>query len=368
MQREASGRTKRVSKWFASREAADAYQREKTQEILTIGTAGIKFDAVLKTDALAAKQVLEAAGHRAVTLLQLARDFAAKGTTPGAAKEELAPLVVDFLNDKEHVDGAQPATVGNLKNRLWSWIGREKTLLTVADLTRERIDALRSRPGVGANSRRNDYAAASSFCTWLFEKGRLAHHPMKGLRRPRVPHGPKAIFTTGECERLLTTAQTYKGGKWLGTVVVMLYVGGARPSEVADTRLFYGRSPSARIEGGKLRGRANRTVPLCAAARAWLKVAGDPATVRPMHARARQEIMAAAGLPSTADVLRHTCISNRQQIVQNDGAVARESGTSETIIYRHYHRLVTPAEAKAWAALRPEKGLTNGTARPNIPE
>jgi hypothetical protein len=38
--------------------------------------------------------------------------------------------------------------------------------------------------------------------------------------------------------------------------------------------------------------------------------------------------------------------------------VAREAGTSEGIIYRHYHGLKTPAEARGWQDLRPEKALT----------
>ena len=68
--------------------------------------------------------------------------------------------------------------------------------------------------------------------------------------------------------------------------------------------------------------------------------------------------MARSGLRYTPDVLRHTCISMRQQIEQNNAAVARECGTSEGVIYRHYHRLVALAEARKWAGLRPKRELT----------
>lgn len=363
LQRSASGRSKRIVRWFVTREAAEAYQREKTAEILTIGTAGIHFDDVLKTDARSAKKLLVDHGHDNVSLLQLARDYVGQVSAPRAASAAIGPAVLAFLDEKEHLEGAATATVTNLKNRLLPWINREQ-IGTVGEITRARIESIRTRDGVSPNSRRNDFGAVSSFCTWLLEKGMIGHHPVRGLRRPKVPLGPKHIFRTDECQRLLDAAQTYLGGRWLGTVATMLFVGGARPSEVAHTRLFYGRHPTARIEGGKLRGRANRTVDLSPAAVAWLKAAGSPATLAAINAKARGNLMRAAGLTYSTDVLRHTCISMRQQLAQNDGAVAREFGTSEGIIYRHYHRLVALAEARKWAALRPKKSA--GTAeQPN---
>lgn len=357
LKREASGRAKRVNQFHVTREAAEAYARTKTDEILTIGTAGINFDAVLRTDALAAKRVLAEAGHDTISLLQLARDYVGHVSAPRAASALIGPAVLAFLDEKENLEGAAPATVTNLKNRLLPWINREE-IGTVGEITRARIESIRTREDVSPNSRRNDFGAVSSFCTWLLEKGMLAHHPVRGLRRPKVPLGPKHIFRTEECQRLLDAAQAYLGGRWLGTVATMLFVGGARPSEVAHTRLFYGRHPTARIEGGKLRGRANRTVDLSPAAAAWLKAAGSPATLAAINSKARGNLMRAAGLTYSTDVLRHTCISMRQQLAQNDGAVARECGTSEGIIYRHYHRLVALAEARKWAALRPANPAT----------
>ena len=354
LQRSPSGRAKRVVRWFVTREAAEAYQREKTAEILTVGTAGINFDAVLRTDAIAAKRLLAEAGHETTSLLELARDYVGKVTVPNSAGEAIGPAVLAFLDEKEHVEGAAEATVTNLRNRILAWVNRER-ISSIGEISRARIESIRTRPGVSPNSRRNDFAAISSLCTWLLEKGKISHHPVKGLRRPKVPIGPKHIYTTDECERLLDAAQAYLAGRWLASIATMLFVGGARPSEIAQTRIFYGRHPTARIEGGKLRGRANRTVNLTPAAVAWLKAANSPETLQPINSRARNNLMRDSGLTYTTDVLRHTCISNRQQIEQNDGAVARECGTSEGVIYRHYHRLVSLAEARRWAALRPKK-------------
>ena len=108
----------------------------------------------------------------------------------------------------------------------------------------------------------------------------------------------------------------------------MLFTG-ARPSELEDTRLFYGREPVGRLEGGKLRGRANRTVPLLPIAVAWLRAAGTPEQVPTLTRGARETLGRMANVKWKHDICRHTFISYRLEMVKNDGEVAREAGTSE---------------------------------------
>jgi len=54
------------------------------------------------------------------------------------------------------------------------------------------------------------------------------------------------------------------------------------------------------------------------------------------------------------DICRHTCISNLVELRKNDAAVARECGTSESVIYSRYHNLRDPEELLRWAGLRPQ--------------
>jgi hypothetical protein len=101
------------------------------------------------------------------------------------------------------------------------------------------------------------------------------------------------------------------------------------------------------------------------ALRAFLAAAGDPAQVPPLSRHERERIGSAAGITWKPDICRHTYISYRLQLAQNDALVAREAGTSEGIIYRHYHGLKTPAEARGWQDLRPE-ALTPVAATPTV--
>lgn len=351
LEREKSGRAKRVVRWFADHEAALAYQTITNERILLEGTAGLHFDPHLRHDAIRARQRLDAAGLQAVSLSQLASEAIAAHPTGHPASVPVMPALTEFLQEKEIVEGCAPATVTTLRNRITKWLG-ESAITSLADLTRDKMEALRTRPGVMAQSRRNDMAAVSVWCTWLLDKGLIDHHPLKGLRRPKLPPANKRTLTAEDCGRLLAAARAHLDGRWLATVAVMVFTG-CRPSELAQMRLMYGRPPLARIEGGKLRGRANRTVPLLPAAVAWLAVAGKPERVKPLNSHARGAIADAAAVTWVADITRHTYISHRLALVHDDAQVAQEAGTSQEMIHRHYHSLKLPKEGKAWAALRP---------------
>ena len=346
-QREKSGRAKRIAKWFAVRKDAEDFQADLNKQLVTEGTAGVQFTSALRADALAAREHLDCAGHLALSLHQLAQRYTSQVAGTATKALAIADQVKEFLEEKEHVDGASEETVKNLKIRLWLWIDLAR-IATVGEISRDTVECLRTRP-VSAQTRKNDLAAASNFCTWLVDKRRLDHHPLKGLRRPKVQHGKKATLTADECQRVLAHA-----GQRMATLAVMIYAG-ARPSELAETRLIYGRQALVRIEGGKLKGRANRVLPMLPALRAWLADAGNPDQVPPLTRYEREQIGTAAGITWKPDICRHTYISHRLQLAQNDALVAREAGTSEGIIFRHYHGLKTPTEARRWEKLRPMK-------------
>lgn len=347
---EKNKRAKRVQKWFTNESEAKSHRDKLNENLLAEGAAGVMFDATLRADAIAARRRLDAHGHQGVSLLQLAQSYCERVTDSAAADEPIGPAVEAFLDEKMTAEGRAAETRKNLSTRLWMWIDLAH-IATVGDVNRASVEDLRKRQ-VAAQTKRNDLNAVSSFCTWLLEQGKIDHHPLKGLRRPKVFRARPVIFTPEECGRLLAAAKIYDGGEWLGTIAVMLFTG-ARPSELEDTRLFYGRHPLARLEGGKLRGRANRAVPLLPITVAWLREAGSPEQVRPLTRVARQKLCALAGIKWKHDICRHTFISHRLEMLKNDAATAREAGTSEDIIFRHYHRLPVAGALRRWLALRP---------------
>jgi integrase len=352
-QREKDGRAKRIPKWFADEVAAKKYRDDTNERLLTDGAAGVGFDANLRADAVAARRHLDVNGHMDMSLVTLAQSYTARVTSGDAAALPIGPEIEAFLHDKVHVEGAARETVRNLENRLWFCVDL-CSISTVGEITRLKIEPIRARKA-DPQTRRNDMSAFSSFCSWLLDKGKIDHHPLKGLKRPKVPHRRKPTHTPDEVLAMLQAAQRYRRGKWLGSVAALYFIG-PRPSEMEETRIIYGRHPVARIEGGKLRGRANRTVALMPAAVAWLKKAGSPAQVKALTREVRRPLCKLAGVKWKADIPRHTYITCRLLLVESDATVAREAGTSEAVIHRTYRNpTVTKADARRFEALRPKR-------------
>ena len=337
---------RRVRKWFRTEIDARKYQKQINDQIIVEGVASGMFDATLRADALAARQFLDAHGLPACSLLEAVRMVTQLEVTTEKASQPIEPLLAAFLEEKKHLESGSPLTIANLKTRLNLWIDLAK-IQNVGSIDRNAVEILRRRM-VSPQTRRNDMAAASNFCTWLVDRNLLAFHPLKGLKRPRADIAPKSIFSVQECKRLLQSALNQSA---LATVAVMLFAG-ARPSELSQTRLFYDKPRVVKIEGGKLKGRANRAVPMNKTLARWLAKAGNPEKVEPLSRDQREALAEAARITWKPDICRHTYISNRLQIAQNDALVAREAGTSEDIIYRHYHRLVSPKDAKSFWAIK----------------
>jgi len=382
-----SGRIKRRVKWFRidQRTQAEAYRAELQARLVNEGARAVAREIESRRDANAARRLLDGAGLYGVTLAELARGRVAQGETGGNHQAQgcaqpydalgsirFSEACAEFLEYMQRVAEARPRTVANLRARLGLW-ARVARLHGLGDVDRAAVLALRDRQGregsrgqgaVSRQTRVNDLLAASAFCNWAVERGWLAFNPVSGVRRPDAgkDRARAAVWSGGELARLLEAARGYEGGRFLGALVAMNFIGAARPSEVGGVQIYYQRDErgalrggGARIEGGKMRGRADRNVELLPVALGWLAVAGWPQQCEPLTVRARREICAAAGgLNWGPDICRHTCISHLVQLRKNDAAVARECGTSEEVIFSRYHNLRSPEELEEWMGLRPE--------------
>jgi hypothetical protein len=112
-----NGRAKRVVKWFTSREAADAYALKINETILTDGTAGLRFDAALRADAIAARQALDIAGLD-VSLVELARAAAARNFANPTKRTPILAALDNFLEAKRSAENARERTVTRTVSKL----------------------------------------------------------------------------------------------------------------------------------------------------------------------------------------------------------------------------------------------------------
>jgi len=389
--RGATGQKKRVVKWFplAQRKQAEAYQRELEARLLREGAEAVAIQTQMRADALEARCLLDKAGFRGVSLREAATGWVQNWATRRAFPPHGFPhpqvpsssanrpmmfevAVAAFLAHMQGVAQARPRTVANLRARLGLW-ARVAGLQRMDQVDRAAVLKLRDRGGrfgsrgkgaVSRQTRVNDLLAASAFCSWAVEKEWLAFNPVSGVRRPDAgrDRARPAVWSVGELARLLEAARGAHGGRYLPALIAMNFVGAARPSEVRGVQIRYERDEAgavvggmARIEGGKMGGRADRNVELLPVAIGWLAGAGWPQQCEPLTVRARREICAAAGgLDWVPDICRHTCISHLVQLRKDDASVARECGTSEEVIFSRYHNLRSPGELEEWMGLRPE--------------
>lgn len=364
--RERSGRSKRIQKWFKDRGEADDYRDDLNKRLQLVGTTGLVFDNTLRADALAARQELDGAGFETLSLLEMARDHVRRSPLRRAVQKDAREALQEFLERKRYEENRSEETTDDLEKRLTKWF-ELCDITSVAQITREAVLALRARrkpdrTPLSARARKNDLSAAHGFCEYLVAEKFLTINPVAGVEWPVLPKKRPVAWDPQEAEAFLRAAESYRSGALVAAVVARLFAG-IRPSEMTDSRAVLDvAAPCIRAEGGKLRGRANRTVPLAENVVEWLRryPPEEGGAFPYISARAWQELRLAAvkrlkGRPLkwVADIARHTFISYRLVMEPDEAVVAREAGNSPDEIYASYHHLKMPAQATVFWGLRP---------------
>jgi integrase len=342
--RERNGRARRITHYFHTAEAAKAKARELNLSIMAGGVSNLDLSPTVRRDTLDARALLDAAGFHAATLTEVVQEWIrSKGAGP-VSRQLVTPFLDACLDAKSTRENLSPLARKNIEDRVGAWFDRE-AIVTLSDITRERCVALAERKGVSAQTRRNDMGAVSSFLNWLVQEGVISTNPIQGMRRPASERTTPKCYTAAECHRLLAAAAKYANGSHARAFGVLL-LAGLRPSELPGSTLDLDhKTPALRVSGGKMRGRANRIVQLRQTAAAWLRAQPEPARGLELPRGPRVAIARLANVPWIVDGPRHTWISARLTVSGDENGTAREAGTSPEIIFRHYHRLMTRAEA-----------------------
>lgn len=336
-------RPKRKYHYFTEKAVAEKKLREMKATVLAGGIQALDLSPAARVDALNARALL-AVDYPRMTLTDVVRDWLnTRGAGP-ANRTKVEPLFETFLHQKTHSEGATRATRANLEARVKAWVVRER-ITTLGDITREACLALRDRHGPEAATRKNDMNAVSSFLSWLTQEGHIPFNPLRGQRRPKVVREAPEIYTPDQVRRLLLAAASYKAGRF-ARFMGLLFLAGLRPSEVPLSKIDLDHEqPAARVQGGKLRGRANRITQFTPAGAEWMR--RRPEGIHEPTTGQRRQICKLAGVEWIQDGARHTWISARVALTNDEKLVAREAGTSPDTIFKHYLRIMTKADAEA---------------------
>ncbi len=369
-QRESTGRAKRIQKHFSNKTDAEAYLREINKQLQVVGSSGMKiYDHELKNDALSARTLLDDHGFKNLSLLELVRAHIKEAPSIKSLNKPALEALEEFLNKKRYEENCSEDTIKNLSWRMKRWF-KQCGIKTVAQITVETARALQSRraaDGKGiasARHRKNDMGAANVFCGYLINHELLDANPFDRVEWPKVPKKRPIAWDPEEAELMLRAAEKYRGGYLVPTLVARIFCG-LRPSEVKESKVILDSSaPTIRAEGGKLKGRANRSVPIQANALDWfIQYPPAPDGTLPFlsvfaYQTLRDEAMKLnpnIRMRWVPDIARHTFISYRMVTVKNDHTVATESGNSAKEIHQSYRDLKSEEQAKRFWSIAPNR-------------
>jgi integrase len=163
------------------------------------------------------------------------------------------------------------------------------------------------------------------------------------------------IFTPDEMRRLLDAAGT-------NVILPMLAIGGfAGMRHLEITRLDWSEILWDRnlieVKGYKSKTRARRLVPLLDNLRAWIAPFAEesgPVVLHRNPTAAMAKIAARAGVAWKLNALRHSFCSYRLSMTNDGAKTALESGHDQSILFRHYHALVSTEAAQEWFSIYPK--------------
>jgi integrase len=324
----------RVEKNFKDEAKAKAYHRELLTKASIGGTAGLVLDRVMRAEYFAARDLLGDVPLTTAVRFYLKHQPNEQTSTP------LMDLQKRFLDDKRRT-GRAVRTIEALDSALGLFLAKSPATIAAdftQDVVREYLDGLQAPP----LTIRTHRARLSAFGEWLARRGFIPDNPVRHIEVAKYDPRPPRILTPEEAETLMRRAQEYRDGMFAPMFAVALFAG-LRHGELmrltwADVHLD-GDSPIIRVGQGKIRGRrAVRIVPIEPNLLSWLKwaKAKNLALVCPSSdARKVRE-----AVPWQTDITRHSWISYRLALVNDEARVAREAGNSPDVIYRHYFQLV----------------------------
>jgi integrase len=226
----------------------------------------------------------------------------------------------------------------------------------LTEVSREMLSAHVHKAGLGKRSVRNRLAQASTFfnrCRELgfWPAGRLI--PTAGIKPPKLPDKAPGIFTPAHGKVMLrkTMADAPQYLTYLVTAGWLM----CRPSECLRLRWENFDLDHAMLHlPAEVVGKTHRErwVPIPAALVPWLRIRRDvAASERVCLTTAREKLSKVArshGIPWPKDVLRHSAITYRLQVLGSIEEVAEEAGNSPSVIRSSYRRPIPPGWGKQW--------------------
>jgi hypothetical protein len=219
-----------------------------------------------------------------------------------------------------------------------------------ASVTAADIDAWLVHLGVSPRTQRGYLTDARTLFNFAAKRGYVPASPADAVDMPTIDDAVPGIHSPAEVATILATAQRLDLG--VARVLAIQYFAGIRPAEAAKLSEANVSSEWIEVPSAKAKSRQRRLVTVSPNLREWLALGGELPV--PNLTKRWRAVRAAAGVPWSHDVTRHSFASYHLAQHRSQEATAAEMGhRSSYMLFRHYRALVSPQAAAEYWAIRP---------------
>jgi integrase len=265
----------------------------------------------------------------------------------------VSDVVAEFLQAKE-TDGRSVRYLQDCKARLERFSRDFKVHLK--DVRTQELDAWLRGLKVAPRTRNNFRTVIRSLFSFARDAGYLIKGKPTEAESTTVAKqgdGEIEVFSPEEFSALLLAADEH-----LLPFLIFGGMAGLRSAEILRLKWEDVNWPESVIE---IHGRISKTggrrlAPLVPAAAAWLnsyKDARGPVIGHIKLYERVEKLSESAGVPWKQNALRHSFCSYRMATLKDAPRVSYEAGNSVRIIQRHYDKVVTESQGKAWFSIMP---------------
>jgi integrase len=347
-------------KFFEKESVAKAYAERLARQMGEYQTQALGLTDRQKVEAAECYRIL---GKEDASLLEAVHHYVAYL----AQAKQSAPIrqLFEELLVAKRQDGLSSKYLADLRSKLGRFVAAFSDTLA-CNLTAPTLEAWLRGLKMGSVSRESYRRNISVMLEFGRRRGALRVNPATDIKITRRPEGEVSILSPEDVARLLECCTPD-----LKPYVAICAFAGLRPSEAAslDWSNIHFDTMQIEVKARHSKTRRHRLVPMQSNLVAWLQPhKGKNGPIGYLRRKFRAAYKAAGMEHWKTDVLRHSYGTFRLPILKSADALALEMGNSPAVIFRHYRRPMTEADAQRYFDLFPAKPTLQGEAAKSVKE
>jgi integrase len=339
---------KRQRKFFDTREAAERYDRQRTDDR---NAYGIHFATIPASERAALGYHLQRI-HALGWTLASAVDFIERhGKAPPSVL--LGTVAAEFLAARQAA-GIRPRYLRTLRASIERFLKNRRDK-PMAEITPAEILEHITRNGWKPSTMRSYLVDVRTLFSFAVKRKYLRENPALAVDLPRMDEKPPGILTPDQARELLHVCLDVAPD--ILPAIALNPFGGLRRAEAEKNELAEISAEFVEVQAHKAKTRRRRLVPISPQLRNWLDCSRAVGGTLPAvnYADKFKSALDKAGLRADwpQNALRHSFASYHYAKHRNENDTAAIMGISPQMVFAHYRELVRPADADAFFSILP---------------